>query len=131
MYEVVPTQEKSIKRSFTLQNSDIDMAGIYKVVVGEKALFEINKKLNGEQTLLFNGAFAHTQTFSVERIYVQDGQQGNFFEAFILTMERNAVFISENLGKRKDIFTNYSDLREKVYENFRFGEYHNLFKYRQ
>ena len=107
------------------------MAGIYKVVVGEKALFEINKKLNGEQTLLFNGAFAHTQTFSVERIYVQDGQQGNFFEAFILTMERNAVFISENLGKRKDIFTNYSDLREKVYENFRFGEYHNLFKYRQ
>ena len=44
------------------------MAGIYKVIVGEKALFEINKKLNGSEKIRFNGAFAHTRKFNIELI---------------------------------------------------------------
>lgn len=107
------------------------MAGIYKVIVGEKALFEINKKLNGSEKIRFNGAFAHTRKFNIELIYVQDGVDGRFFDAYILTMEQNSLFVNENANKRNDLYFNYSILREKVYENFRTKRYHHLFEHGQ
>ena len=54
MYEVVPTQEKSIKRSFTLQNSDIEMKRTYTLCNSEEEAnalghFIISKGYEGVQ----------------------------------------------------------------------------------
>lgn len=54
------------------------MAGIYKVILGEKDLLEINRRMNGSERISFNGSFAHTRAFDVELIYVQDGGEGRY-----------------------------------------------------
>lgn len=91
----------------------------YKVVVGEKALNEINRKMNGNGSKVhLVEHFAHTDHFKVEAIDVQDGGEGYYHQAFILTMEHpNGTFYDE--GK----------IRQQVYEDFKAGRYHHLFKH--
>lgn len=93
---------------------------IYKVVVGEKALGEINRRMNGKDSRVrFNGCFAHTDHFKAEAIDVQDGGKGRYYRAFILTMDHpDGTFYEE------------SKIRRKVYEDFEAGRYHKLFEHR-
>ena len=104
------------------------MAGFFKIIIGEKELLRFNEKMNANERICFSGAFAYTSTFNVEKIYVKNGTLGNYFDAYILTIEKDWSSIKYSDLTRSDFYVNYEDLKRSIYENFRLGNYYYLFE---